>query len=311
MTRTSCCMCAPWPHSGVLLVLPEATDQNPFLRCLFPEGHHHVNKLINSSVCIKPPPHRPWVCPGQCSSSCPARLMTQHARPRPVATGLLSPLWLYCSRLCRPVCPAGEQMKQLSGGRCRVRSSRDLPRRPGQPPRRQIPAPAPRHTFPLVPPTSLLDGKPSPDHRRRDAPCPHSAGVLAPTGSEMAKAMGCNTIAAYIFWGISHHETSEGVFDFTSPSRDIARFVKIAQDEGMWVLLRPGGPLDVCCRVGPRRHPPVWKPTSRGAVPGPALHGGRQAVHRADGRGGQAVDGERRGPDRARPDRERGPAAPE
>ncbi len=54
----------------------------------------------------------------------------------------------------------------------------------------------------------------------------------------MAKAMGCNTIAAYIFW--NHHETSEGVFDFTSTTRDIARFVRIAQEEGMWVILRPG-----------------------------------------------------------------------
>jgi beta-galactosidase len=55
---------------------------------------------------------------------------------------------------------------------------------------------------------------------------------------QMAKAMGCNTIAAYIFW--SFHETSEGVFDFTTPDRDLARFLRIAQEEGMWVLLRPG-----------------------------------------------------------------------
>jgi beta-galactosidase len=54
----------------------------------------------------------------------------------------------------------------------------------------------------------------------------------------MAKAMGCNTIAAYVFWNF--HETADGVFDFASPWRDLARFVKIAQDEGMWVILRPG-----------------------------------------------------------------------
>lgn len=54
----------------------------------------------------------------------------------------------------------------------------------------------------------------------------------------MAKAMGCNTIAVYVFW--NYHETAEGKFDFTSAGRDIARFLRTAQEEGMWVLLRPG-----------------------------------------------------------------------
>ena len=50
--------------------------------------------------------------------------------------------------------------------------------------------------------------------------------------------MGLNTIAAYTFW--NHHEESEGRFDFTTGNRDIAKFIRIAQEEGMWVLLRPG-----------------------------------------------------------------------
>ncbi len=54
----------------------------------------------------------------------------------------------------------------------------------------------------------------------------------------MAKAMGCNTIGAYLFW--NYHETAEGVFDFATGNRDVARFVRLAQDEGLWVLLRPG-----------------------------------------------------------------------
>lgn len=54
----------------------------------------------------------------------------------------------------------------------------------------------------------------------------------------MAKAMGCNTIAAYIFW--NYHEASPGVFDFSSENRDIAAFIRICQEEKMWVLLRPG-----------------------------------------------------------------------
>ena len=54
----------------------------------------------------------------------------------------------------------------------------------------------------------------------------------------MTKAMGCNTIAAYIFW--NYHETIEGVFDFSTANRNIAEFIKICREEGMWVLLRPG-----------------------------------------------------------------------
>jgi len=95
----------------------------------------------------------------------------------------------------------------------------------------------PRHTFTLGTADFLLDGK----------PLQIIAGEMHPARIppqywrhriKMTKAMGCNTIAAYIFW--NHHETSEGVFDFTSNSRDIARFVRIAQEEGMWVILRPG-----------------------------------------------------------------------
>lgn len=55
---------------------------------------------------------------------------------------------------------------------------------------------------------------------------------------QMVKAMGCNTIAAYIFW--NYHETTEGKFDYSSENRDIAAFIKICQEEKMWVLLRPG-----------------------------------------------------------------------
>jgi len=54
----------------------------------------------------------------------------------------------------------------------------------------------------------------------------------------MAKAMGCNTVAAYIFW--NYHEEKEGVYDFTTWNRDIRKFVQLAQEEGLWVILRPG-----------------------------------------------------------------------
>ena len=100
------------------------------------------------------------------------------------------------------------------------------------------PAQAPaRHTFALSPTDFLLDG----------VPFQIKSGEMHPSRIpveywrhriRMAKAMGLNTIAAYIFW--NYHEPVEGTFDFTSGNHDIARFIRIAQEEGMWVLLRPG-----------------------------------------------------------------------
>ncbi|MBS1547762.1 MAG: beta-galactosidase, partial [Bacteroidetes bacterium] len=55
---------------------------------------------------------------------------------------------------------------------------------------------------------------------------------------QMAKAMGCNTISSYVFW--NYLEPVEGQFDFRTENRDIAAFVRLCQEEGMWVLLRPG-----------------------------------------------------------------------
>ena len=52
-----------------------------------------------------------------------------------------------------------------------------------------------------------------------------------------AKAMGINTVSAYVFWNF--HERQPGEFDFEGQA-DIAEFVRTAQEEGLWVLLRPG-----------------------------------------------------------------------
>src|SRR5687768_15288927 len=49
---------------------------------------------------------------------------------------------------------------------------------------------------------------------------------------KMAKAMGLNTIGTYVFWNL--HEPQKGKFDF-SGNNNIAEFVKIAQQEGLWV----------------------------------------------------------------------------
>jgi len=53
----------------------------------------------------------------------------------------------------------------------------------------------------------------------------------------MLKAMGLNTVGTYLFWNL--HEPRPGQFDF-SGGNDIAAFVRVAQEEGLWVILRPG-----------------------------------------------------------------------
>lgn len=52
-----------------------------------------------------------------------------------------------------------------------------------------------------------------------------------------AKAMGLNTIQTYVFWNL--HEPEPGKFDF-SGNLDIAAFVRIAGEEGLDVIVRPG-----------------------------------------------------------------------
>src|SRR5579863_1540562 len=49
--------------------------------------------------------------------------------------------------------------------------------------------------------------------------------------------MGLNTVETYVFWNL--HEPSPGVFDF-SGQNDIAEFIREAQQEGLFVILRPG-----------------------------------------------------------------------
>lgn len=51
------------------------------------------------------------------------------------------------------------------------------------------------------------------------------------------KAMGLNTVCAYLFW--NYHEWREGRYDWQG-QRDAAEFCKLAQQEGLWVILRPG-----------------------------------------------------------------------
>ncbi|MCX6335233.1 MAG: beta-galactosidase [Bacteroidia bacterium] len=94
-----------------------------------------------------------------------------------------------------------------------------------------------KHTFKFSPTEFILD----------DQPFQIISGEMHPARIpeqywehriRMAKAMGCNTISAYIFW--NYHETEEGVFDFTSGNKNISAFIAAVQKEDMWLILRPG-----------------------------------------------------------------------
>ena len=93
------------------------------------------------------------------------------------------------------------------------------------------------HSFTLSKNDFLLDGKPfqiiSGEMHPARIPAEYWRHRI-----QMAKAMGCNTIAAYVFW--NYHESEPGVFDFQTENHNIARFIRIVQEEGMWLLLRPG-----------------------------------------------------------------------
>ena len=54
---------------------------------------------------------------------------------------------------------------------------------------------------------------------------------------QMCKALGMNTLCLYVFWNI--HEQREGQFDFTG-NNDVAEFCRLAQKNGMYVIVRPG-----------------------------------------------------------------------
>ena len=54
---------------------------------------------------------------------------------------------------------------------------------------------------------------------------------------QMCKALGMNAVCIYIFWNI--HEQQEGQFDFTG-NNDVAEFCRLAQKNGLYVIVRPG-----------------------------------------------------------------------
>ncbi|MGH9481338.1 MAG: beta-galactosidase, partial [Terriglobales bacterium] len=68
----------------------------------------------------------------------------------------------------------------------------------------------------------------------------HYARVPRPYWSDRMRklrALGLNTLCTYVFWNL--HERRPGEFDF-SGNLDLAAYLRTAQQEGLWVILRPG-----------------------------------------------------------------------
>lgn len=96
-------------------------------------------------------------------------------------------------------------------------------------------ASAQKHSFALGDTSFLLDGKPF-QMISGEIHYPRVPKEAWRSRMKMAKTMGLNTIGTYIFWNL--HEPQKDVYNF-SGSNNIAEFVKIAQEEGLWVILRP------------------------------------------------------------------------
>jgi beta-galactosidase len=97
------------------------------------------------------------------------------------------------------------------------------------------PAPPVPHTFGLAADNFLLDGKPF-QMISGELHYPRIPREAWRARLKMAKAMGLNTVGTYVFWNA--HEPQPGKYDFTG-NNDVAAFVKMAQEEGLWVVLRP------------------------------------------------------------------------
>ena len=91
------------------------------------------------------------------------------------------------------------------------------------------------HSFTLSDSAFMLDGKPF-QMISGEMHYPRVPREAWRSRMKMARAMGLNTIGTYVFWNL--HEPQKGKFNF-SGNNDVAEFVKIAKEEGLWVILRP------------------------------------------------------------------------
>ena len=84
--------------------------------------------------------------------------------------------------------------------------------------------------------TFLLDGKPF-IVKAAEVHYPRIPRPYWEHRIQMCKALGMNAVCIYIFWNI--HEQKEGEFNFTG-NNDIAEFCRVAQRNGLYVIVRPG-----------------------------------------------------------------------
>ena len=103
-------------------------------------------------------------------------------------------------------------------------------------PATQNPMPNKKHTFSVEGRDFKIDGKPmliiSGEMHYPRTPRAYWRDRL-----KKARAMGINTICTYVFW--NRHEPSPGKWDFEGDN-DLVAFVKMCQEEGMFVIVRPG-----------------------------------------------------------------------
>ena len=104
------------------------------------------------------------------------------------------------------------------------------------------------HRFAIGERDFLLDGQPFADSLRRDPLRPRAAANTGGHRLQLCKAMGLNTVCAYLFW--NYHEWNQGRFDWSGQA-DAAEFCRLAQAG------RPVGDLTTGAlrlrRVGGRR----------------------------------------------------------
>jgi beta-galactosidase len=98
------------------------------------------------------------------------------------------------------------------------------------------PPAAPKHTFAIGTNDFLLDGNKF-QIRCGEVHAPRVPKEYWRHRLQMARAMGLNTVCAYLFWNL--HEPKPGEFNWSGEA-DAAEFCRIAQEEGLWVILRPG-----------------------------------------------------------------------
>ena len=94
-----------------------------------------------------------------------------------------------------------------------------------------------KHSFSIADGNFLVDGKPFQIHSGEM----HYSRIPQPYWRhrlKMMKAMGLNAVATYVFW--NYHEITPGVWDFKTGNKNLAEYIKVAQEEGLFVILRPG-----------------------------------------------------------------------